>query len=193
MSEDALDRVLDEVHTLNDETPKIRTDGRAGVSPDLVFNLDSKLASSTLNDAELSGDDGAHNDEVGTCTVWRGAPPPHAHAHDDASCQKCAPRTHVHDEEALEPVTQTALEAALAPLPKDSIYRVKGFIRLDDDDRVYILNWAFGRFDLTPLTPNANTSVLPNEGQVRLTVMGHPGEVKRYGAGFARALGSQVW
>lgn len=188
--------MLDEVHTLNDETPKIRTNGRAGVDPGLIFNLDSKLASSSISDAELSTEDGgAHNDEVATHTVWRGSPPPHSHAHEDASCDKCAPphdHEHEHAHTDASPITRAILEAALKPLAKDVVYRVKGFLRLADESHggVHILNFAFGRFDLTPA---ASSSVLPDDSDVRLTVMGHPGEVKRYATRFAAALGAQLW
>lgn len=183
--EDILDRVVDEVNTLNDETPKVRTNGRTGVAPGLVFNLDSKLASAALSDTDLSGDGGAHNDEIATCTVWRGAPPPHTH--DDASCLKCTAHEHEH-KTTTKPLTKAVLEGALAPLPKDSVYRVKGFLRLADDG-VQILNWAFSRFDLTL----ASVGVLPDDSDVKLTVMGHPGEVKRYAARLADALDAQIW
>ncbi|KZW02856.1 cobW-domain-containing protein [Exidia glandulosa HHB12029] len=152
----ALDRVLDEVGTLNDETPKIRTNGRAGVAPTLIFNLDSKLASSSLNDCDKC-----------------------AHTHESQ---------HEHDGVRIS-LTRSTLESVLKPLPKDSVYRVKGFIRLPDG--IHILNWAFGRFDLTPAL--STPGVLPDDSDVRLTIMGHPGEVKRYATRFANALGAQVW
>ncbi|KAI9488368.1 CobW/HypB/UreG, nucleotide-binding domain-containing protein [Zychaea mexicana] len=37
----------------------------------------------------------------------------------------------------------------LETMPKDDIYRIKGFIRLDQDNALYILNHAFGRHTLT--------------------------------------------
>ena len=40
------------------------------------------------------------------------------------------------------------LAAALGALPKESVYRVKGFVRLADGPRLRILNWAFGRSEL---------------------------------------------
>ncbi|KAH7106302.1 cobW-domain-containing protein [Auriculariales sp. MPI-PUGE-AT-0066] len=175
--EHVLDRVLDEVHTLNDLTPKIRTNGRLGVDPELIFNLDSKLASGTLSDSELAGD-GAHNDEIGVVTI---------------SKAKALSTTEAAAASSAQDITREQLDQALSMLPKESVYRVKGFMRLGyaDGSAEIILNWAFGRFDLTPLAQSGASRLL-EDSNVLLTVMGHPGEVRRYASRLATALGAKV-
>ncbi|KAF8339703.1 uncharacterized protein EI90DRAFT_3279280 [Cantharellus anzutake] len=84
--------------------------------------------------------------------------------HEEHSCLHHGLETH-HDEVETATITLNPVEQALSVLPKDVIYRVKGFISLADEGRV-ILNWAFGRFDLVPY-----------EG-AGLTMMGERGEVK---------------
>jgi hypothetical protein len=67
---------------------------------------------------------------------------------------------------------------ALDLLPKESVYRVKGFVHLQNEDseaeesKSFILNWAFGRFDLIPITSQSKL--------LRLTIMGERGEVGRW-------------
>ncbi|KAF9523554.1 CobW/HypB/UreG, nucleotide-binding domain-containing protein [Crepidotus variabilis] len=144
VSERALDIVLDHLHTLNDETVKIKCQGKDGVDPGLIFGVQSKLF--------LSGQDsdfGATHDEVETLTIYR--------------------------EEDL----------ALETLPQDSIWRAKGFVRLVDGTWISV-NWAFGRCDIQEYTGGG----IP--GEVRLTLMGGRGSVRRPAIKFANLLGSFV-
>jgi hypothetical protein len=66
VSERALDIVMDHLYTLNDETPKIKCEGKNGVDSNLIFGIESKLF---LHPGEL----GATHDEVETVTVVKGA------------------------------------------------------------------------------------------------------------------------
>lgn len=79
-------------------------------------------------------------------------------------------------------LTRESLEAALSELPKESVFRVKGFITLAD--KRYILNYAFGRTGLVPLDP-------ADKGDgVLLTMMGERGEIAgRWAPHLAKALG----
>ncbi|KZT59121.1 cobW-domain-containing protein [Calocera cornea HHB12733] len=194
----ALDIVIDHLHTLNDLTPKIRCPRATGVPPQLIFNLDSKLYQ--LHDRPLEGAQD-HHDEVETATVWRGGEGPHAHAH-----AHDAPHSHSHSHTlAADPapappqLTEESLTAALSLLPKEDIFRVKGFVRLPPPQGVQILNWAFGRFELTPFRPPGDeTEKGMGKGkgmegvEVRLTVMGARGEVRRWARKLAEALGAAV-
>jgi len=65
------------------------------------------------------------------------------------------------------------LTKALEGLSKESVWRVKGFVRLNEG--IHILNWAFGRFDLTRVEGETTYGT----GCVKFTVMGERGEVKR--------------
>ncbi len=60
--------MLDHLYTLNDSTPKIKCDGKAGVDPNLIFGLDSKLFQLEDSGSKMF-EDGAHNDEVETLTI----------------------------------------------------------------------------------------------------------------------------
>jgi G3E family GTPase len=181
-----LDIVVDHLNTLNDQTPKINCKGRNGVDPNLIFGVDSKLF---IEPSEAYGyQDVTHNDEVETITVYRGPPKnrPHAHEHHHAECLEDA------GSEALSNGTDDTdiidvndLTKSLESLSKESIWRVKGFVRLAEG--VHILNWAFGRFDLTRVEGGQNGT-----GCVRLTVMGERGEVKRASRKFVAALHADV-
>ncbi|KAM6504433.1 cobW domain containing protein [Amanita muscaria] len=162
VSDRSLDIVLDHLNTLNDLTPKIRCRGRDGVDPGIVFGLESTLHSGTVHVSD------SHHDEVETITIY---------------CDMPASATLV--------VTKAVLEKALGHLSKEVVWRVKGFVRIVEDEDgkvgVYIVNWAFGRYDLTCLTTGHS-----DEDVIKLTVMGERGEVKRASARFANALGAAI-
>lgn len=201
VSERQLDIVMDHLFTLNEQTPKIKCVNRTEVDPSLLFGIDSKLfhldpshsAHHLPNDHSHchSGEDIAHHDkqhdgsqhnEVETATISSNVP------------SSSSPLT----------LTMETLGRALATLPKDVVYRVKGFIPLVDllnspkstaesDERglvtqTVILNWAFGRFETTRLAPLTSQS-----RELRLTIMGERGEIRRKWAGrLADALGGSV-
>ncbi|KAF8876725.1 CobW/HypB/UreG, nucleotide-binding domain-containing protein [Infundibulicybe gibba] len=173
--EHSLDTVLDHLHTLNDLTPKIKCRGRAGVDPNLIFNLQSKLF---LNPSEPMP---THNDEVETLTIT-------SRTSEASSLTQSPPSL----------VSRETLLTALATLSKTSIWRVKGFVHLSvvgeaADDTQYILNWAFGRYDLVKYLPQEKSG--PGADAVvgiHLTVMGERGEVRRATRNFVVALGEGV-
>jgi hypothetical protein len=239
ISERALDDVLEHLNTLNDHTPKIRCAGKS-VDPALIFGIDSKLFRDALPLSERPSAIGPaednddvvvvpqHHEEVETITVLRGAlaptpAPAHVHAHTHPHLHTTAtscdhPHTHPHPEEpnaahASPPpalLDEPTLSAALDQLPKESVYRVKGFIRFASTPAAaeegkksqrqwWILNWAFGRWELVPApdSPSAPTAANEDEdedwrGVVRLTVMGERGEVRRYARRLAERLGAAV-
>lgn len=208
VSERDLDIVYDHLHTLNDLTPKIRCKGRAGVDPSLIFGLDTQL----FKDGAESFGDAAHNDEVETVTVASAPPEHHHHEHEHSSetCQcksagacRCAsdagsckcgaagspPSVNSHEGStpsviAPKPISEETLTSALGALSRESVWRVKGFVDLQDKGP-HILNWAFGRYDLVP-TSGAGSGV-------KLTVMGERGEVKRAARKLAAALEAELY
>ncbi|KAI3604325.1 hypothetical protein WG66_008179 [Moniliophthora roreri] len=170
-SERQLDAVLDHLHTLNDLTPKIRCKGRE-VDPNLIFGLESKLFQDKNTYSAPS-----HNNEVETLRVGGGNP---SHRHTDG----CGCET-IEEGSDNQPVPDRAkLEEALQVLSRESVWRVKGFIRLADG-KDYILNWAFGRFDLTKSAEEGQS----RRSVIDLTVMGERGEVRRAIKPFTRILG----
>jgi len=176
LSEREYDTVLDHLYTLNDSTPKIKCKGKEGVDPSLIFGLDSKLFQLEDSGSKLF-EDGAHNDEVETLTIFRGAHPHagHDHAH--------------HDPPVVEQqlISEELLTSSLAALSKDSVWRVKGFVTFPSSGR-HILNWAFGRHELTPF----ETGDSRPENDLKLTMMGERGEVKRFAKKFAASLGASL-
>jgi G3E family GTPase len=215
---------------LNELTPKIRCSGKF-VDPALIFSIDSKLFRDPLPPIEATQGDVAasqqqHHDEVETITLLRGASLPtntnaraHAHAHVHTSAPSDSHHSHAHPEEpkaahSPPPLDEPTLTAALHRLPKEYVYRVKGFIRFapslstsaaidseglhpqqqQREQQWWILNWAFGRWELV-CAPAPATSAAEDEdelGAVRLTVMGERGEVQRYAKRLAEALGATV-
>ncbi|KAI0028956.1 CobW/HypB/UreG, nucleotide-binding domain-containing protein, partial [Vararia minispora EC-137] len=127
VSERALDDVLERLNALNDLTPKVRAAGRA-LDPALVFGLDSRMFE--LGGAEeAEAEAGARHDEVETATVWRGGVRPgHTHADGeghgraDGDGDVAGPNADTLDEDTVRD--------ALAGLPKEGVYRVKGFVRV---------------------------------------------------------------
>ncbi|OSC99948.1 cobW-domain-containing protein [Trametes coccinea BRFM310] len=198
ISERQLDILIDHLNTLNDTTPKVKCQGRAGVDPGLVFGLDSSLFQLESRDEHLDGA-GSHHDEVETATVYAGAEPfargacGHEHA-DHAHCvhaahegaREAAADGSSHDEALSSAVAEEQLVAALSSLSKVTVWRVKGFVRLDRG--LHILNWAFGRYELTPFEDATDE----HRAAVKLTVMGERGEVKRAARRLAESIGARV-
>ncbi|KAF5382108.1 hypothetical protein D9615_004236 [Tricholomella constricta] len=172
VSQRDLDLVLDHLHTLNDLTPKIRCDGRNGVDPNLIFGLETRLFLDKANHLHTDATP-SHNDEVQTITLYRGSSKGRPHSHTDGNCDGCASTAPEQYDQKEESVAREDLISALDTLSKESVWRVKGFVRLKGDG-VHILNWAFGRFDLTRLLEPPDA-----EETIRLTVMGERGEVLR--------------
>ena len=189
MSERQLDILIDHLNTLNDTTPKIKCQGRDGVDPSLVMGLDSTLFQ--LGTPDLS--DGHHHDEVQTVTVYRGHQPrgPQCTHPDHSDCGHSHSESDLHPHDGAEVqedgshVPEKTLTDALSGLSKETVWRVKGFVRLESGH--YILNWAFGRHELTPLD-----AVPQDTGSVKLTVMGERGEVKRAARKFAEKIGANI-
>jgi hypothetical protein len=85
-------------------------------------------------------------------------------------------------------------------LPSPQIYRadevVKGIVRLSAPTSsppytTYILNYAFGRHELTPV-PGLDKKEEFNGVSIRLTVMGERGEVVRRSKRLAESLGHEM-
>ncbi|KAF8704511.1 cobW protein, partial [Rhizoctonia solani] len=189
VSERDLDIVLDHLGTLNDLTPKLRCQSKSGVPYNLLFGLDSKQ----FLDLPTHSDEN-HHDEVETATLSRGIRLPHAHTHDHDHNHD---HGHSHDEpstrvEVDTPLTRDQLTDALGRLPKDSIYRVKGFVRFRDQDPIEILNWAFGRFDLVPCNTSTDVRYQLGPGQLLFTVMGARGDTKRFARRLGQSLGARL-
>lgn len=151
----------------------------------LLFGLDSKALREPM---PLAISD--HDREVQTFTILRRAEGP-AHRH-CGSEGECGGEGHDHLEvEPHEVGDSKGLERslfldALHSLSKESIWRVKGFVRLLPEDQVYILNWAFGRYEIDLL--NAQNAF----PAIQLTIMGQRGEMKRLVQRFAEKLGGSV-
>ena len=129
-----------------------------------------------------------HDREVQTFTILKGAQGP-AH-HSCGPNEGCGREGHDHLEAEPHEVDDTKglerslLLDALNSLSKESIWRVKGFVRLLPEDKVYILNWAFGRYELELC---GSQDLFP---PIQLTVMGRRGEMKKFVHRFAGKLGA---
>ncbi|KAG1148781.1 hypothetical protein G6F37_006595 [Rhizopus arrhizus] len=147
VDERQLDSVLDAINVLNTDTPKVKCD-KEGVSPDLVFGLDTelfKVGYSKSNTLEAMVFDPHHQkNEVDLIQITQ-----------DINNNG---------------LTIENLETFLKSMPKDDIYRIKGFVRLNDSQLI-IVNHAFGRFSITPVE-NEETLENTKNVQVKITVMG---------------------
>ncbi|CAO3643991.1 unnamed protein product [Cunninghamella echinulata] len=149
VSERELDLVIDRVNELNTDTPKVKCD-KNGISPDLVFGLDTELFKVAYqhsgNMEEMVFDPKHQANEVDLIQV-------------------------ILPFDEQQHLTTEAFEAWLNTLPKDDIYRVKGFIRLDTEGTLYILNHAFGRFTLKPVE-HPETLTQSKDIEIKITIMG---------------------
>ena len=146
------------------------------------MGLDSKLFE--LGSAEP--DDVHHHDEVETATVYRGAAPSHTHEACNGNYEHNIESTHAGSAATTSGVVaENELTAALNALSKETVWRVKGFVKLEHG--YMILNWAFGRYELT-----AVADMPERTGSAKLTVMGERGEVKRASRKFAERIGAHI-
>ena len=178
--------MLDHLNTLNDLTPKIRCNGRDGVDPNILFGVDTQL----FQDTSIAGEE-VHHDEVQTVTLFKGSGTIRVTGHlcHDEACKDSLPLEEtVHGGgDGVSTIDEGLLRDALGAVSKETVWRIKGFVRLESG--VYILNWAFGRYELTPCGKDEE----PAQGYaVRLTVMGERGEVKRSIKRFSSTLGVET-
>ncbi|KAI8993352.1 CobW/HypB/UreG, nucleotide-binding domain-containing protein [Pilobolus umbonatus] len=147
VSERDLDNVIDHINELNTDTPRVKCD-KDGVSPDLLFGLDTQLfrvgyeKNKQLEDMIFD---------------------PH-HQENEVDLIQILQRV---NEKKL---SLSSLEQFLKSMPKDDVYRIKGFVRLDDN-KLYIINHAFGRWTLMPVE-NEDTLQNTKDVQIKITVMG---------------------
>ncbi|KAH0833135.1 hypothetical protein J3R83DRAFT_12132 [Lanmaoa asiatica] len=163
----ALDLVLDHLNTLNDLTPKIRCNGRDGVDPNLLFGVDTKLFQDSQRETGIFGQE-IHHDEVQTVTLSKGSGISRVTGHlsHDGACNDCHPLDATGRGCEVSAIDEGLLRNALGSVSKETVWRIKGFVRLENG--LYILNWAFGRYELTPYGKGEE----PAEGYaIRLTVM----------------------
>jgi G3E family GTPase len=144
---------------------QVKCDKRNGVDPDVIFGLDSKL----FLDKTVSPSVEANlHDEVETVTLVRGtAVSDLEHAHTDSCGHAHSDLEHHLGDQPSSPLTPEQVASALASVSKESVWRIKGFLRLTTGDQ--IMNWAFGRYELTPYSASFNS-------ELKLTVMGERGE-----------------
>ncbi|KAG8811446.1 hypothetical protein FRC19_003788 [Serendipita sp. 401] len=218
VSERQLDIVMDHLFTLNEQTPKIKCNGKSGVDPSLIFGPDTKLFQASFSSPGegeedktrwINGTSGLHHqEEVEVVTVRRGITGQNSdkkHLHDE-NCSHSVHQEHHHNLDGSPfstngvdgistPLTKQELELALGQLPREGIYRVKGFVRIIEESEstgTYILNWAFGRFELTKMDERTGNSALDERQDLLFTVMGETGEVRSKVRKFAAALRASV-
>jgi G3E family GTPase len=190
VSERQLDKVMDDLYTLNDQTPKLRCKGKTGVPPSLIFGLDSKRGLEPGLRGRENQEEG--HDEVETATIWLGGDAP-THKHEGDCAHQCG-HSNSTNGTGNTYIDRTTLAAALEKIPKDVIYRVKGFVQTEESG-IHILNWAFGRYDIHPLRfieDEGTPAIMANGAVVRLTIMGERGEVERSAKRLAEALGCLI-
>ena len=107
-----------------------------------------------------------------------------SHSHADTPTQAQDASTSIPTDDS--PIAEEDLITALSSLSKETVWRVKGFVRLSRG--LHILNWAFGRYELTAF----DDPMGEHRGSVTLTVMGERGEVKRAARRLAERIGAQV-
>lgn len=161
VSEREYDECLDHVYTLNEDTPMIKTYERkdVAVDPDLVFGLDTRLFDELKDKYMIDGYmDEHHVREVDLVQLQSGAD---------------------------ESISRDKLDEILGTCSKDEVYRIKGFVKVDGT--ISILNFAFGRWEVTALKRDFKEG----ERGLRLTVMLSRGEGRKWEKKLAAAFVEQ--
>lgn len=135
------------------------------MSPDVLFGLDTTLFQLAMNKTHQA-------EELMFTSVPGGAPAAHeAHGkHHENEVDLIQVYSTL---DTATPMTLDQFIAFLNTLPKDDIYRVKGFVRLQegDEQRLYIVNHSFGRHTLTVVTAK-ETLEKASKFVFKITVMG---------------------
>ncbi|CAG8534850.1 6361_t:CDS:2 [Paraglomus occultum] len=131
INEYQLDVVIDHINELNTDTPKIKCSKDSGVSPDIIFGIDTTLFSLSSKSISIDTDLSHHRNEVDLIQI---VIPSNITSYNIQS--------------------KYTFENFLASLPKDEVYRVKGLIKLKDEsdvENVWIVNHAFGRYSMVKI------------------------------------------
>lgn len=150
--------------------------------------------------ANGTGHADAENGEVQTVNIWRGGKQPgHEHTHDHQN-----EHSHAKNEASqavstnVHPLTKEYLDELLTKLPSEDVWRVKGFLKVADSTEAesstsyFILNWAFGRYELHPASERMSEQLKERGVDIRLTVMGARGEAKRRARMLAQKLQAEI-
>lgn len=135
--------------------------------------------------------------EVQTVNVWRGGKKPgHEHSHDHEGEHTHSTAQQVAAEGRS--LTKEELDELLTKLPSEDVWRVKGFLKLadkvteDSPSSYYILNWAFGHYELHPASERMSSQLREQGVDIRLTVMGARGEARRRSRILAQKLQAEI-
>ncbi len=141
--------MLDHVNELNTDTPKIRA-VHGTVPADLILNAGATVAQPSAASRLMLLDPAA--------------PAPDHHAADVDVVQVFATTSPVLRDEAI-------LRSYLAGLPAQDVFRVKGFVELDGDAGILLVNHAFGRPNSAPVA--TRPAALHDGLRLALVFMGH--------------------
>lgn len=157
--EEQMDRVIDRINDLNDETPRVRVSAEEGPDPDVVFGLDTRLFLEGQGE-EVLLDPRHHDREIDVLHLEAPWAP---------------------GETGPTPLDQSCIEKALKAMGTEEIYRVKGFFwsvpfssgPSGQGPQLTLLNTAFGRSAFSPLMEQGELEACRMQGMsVRVTVMG---------------------
>ncbi|KAK9466509.1 CobW/HypB/UreG, nucleotide-binding domain-containing protein [Lipomyces arxii] len=172
--------VWDKVNDLNTDTPKIKSN-RGTIPWEAILGMDSKLSLDLLHQKEHYHD---HS---------------HNHAHDDSHTSEIETLTVRFPKTLLDGSELAAFFRYLTVAPKDEIYRMKFIIRLpasklplfelgSDEVQTYILNWAFGRYDFTPISNETAQALLDDSLAGVGTVMVGRGDGRMFRKRFSKGI-----
>ena len=165
---------MDHLFTLNELTPKIKYSRETSIDPQVIFGIGSLFSTDTV--FHLTDKDSRHNDEVEIMSISSGHPSNMALSCDHDNCNFCG--SNLNTNTLLD---HDKLKEALSLLSKEYVWRVKGFIQLQPLSSYYILNWAFGRYELYSTNKILSSSI-------QLTIIGKRDDLKEAIQTFIRLL-----
>ena len=152
---------------MNTDTAKIHYNSTSPIDLDLIFGIDTKLFIDE-HDHQISVNH--HNKEVDIIQIYSSTGDDNQnpiHNCEGPNCEKAFHTTLT--ENNIEPLSRKAVTDFLNQLASEydnCIYRVKGFIKLQEEG-LFIMNFAFGRFELHAVSGRIDENIL-----LKLTVMG---------------------
>ncbi|KAK2865207.1 hypothetical protein FQN49_003810 [Arthroderma sp. PD_2] len=180
VSERRFDICLDRVGDLDVQTAWVKSE-KGKVDKDVLLGIDGALLAKEMSDSDAGAGPGQQNSSLDMLLVDRVAGKDvHKHGHDHQSEVEVLSISLTADSQPSASLDELVVDTAaftafLQSTPKDEIYRIKGIIRFSSQHtpadstgetspktesavQTCILNWAFGRWTLTPSPSQATVT-----------------------------------
>ncbi|ATY61405.1 domain containing [Cordyceps militaris] len=181
--EDRYEECVDRVGDLEVDVAKVKSD-KGFVDMNIVFGIDGGLAQQ-LTDSHATKENGQANGHTNGY-LTNGHTNGEHHSHDHQSEVEVLSLELQSSNAVSTKISTEKIQTLLAAAPKDEVYRIKAVVTLSAPPRNsdadvpppaaspsgrYILNWAFGRWNFTPVAGSQEEHASSNEVALRMTMI----------------------